>query len=273
MKKKIAALFLCAGLFLSFTVPVRGDATVYWDFDNGFSPNTVVINPGETVTWWNVDPYGFPVVVTFNNSFSFTMQNQHGQAVSFPSAPGIYNYQSDWGNYGAVIINIPPSVSITNPPNHAVLSAPATFNLQATAADTADDYVSDVQFYLGTSDGTNAVEDVFTAPYSTTLTNLPAGTYCLIAVATDARGAQATNAISITVGSAGPVTLAAPRISAGQFLFDVSGLTAGKTNLLQTSANLLSWQSAQTNVAASAAMTVTNAPASGPHFYRILQLP
>jgi plastocyanin len=273
MKKGIATIFLFAGLFLSFTVQVRADATVYWDFDNGFSPSTVVIGPGEKVTWWNVDPYGFDVLITFSSSFSFTLRNLHGQAVTFPSQPGTYNYQSDWGNYGAVIVNVPPSVTITNPPNNAVLSAPATFNLQATASDTADDYVSDVQFYLGTSDGTNALEDVFTAPYSTTVTDLPAGTYFLIAVTTDSRGAQATNAITITVGSVGPVTLAAPRISAGQFLFNVTGLTTGKTNLLQTSTNLLSWKSANTNIAASASMTVTNVPSSGPHYFRILQLP
>ena len=148
-----------------------------------------------------------------------------------------------------MIVNIPPSVAITNPLNNAVFPAPATFNIQADASDTADDYISDVQFFLGTSDSTNLLEDVYSAPFTTTVTNLAAGTYVLIAVATDSRGAQATNAITITVGGA-VVNLLAPRITDGRFLFDVTGLTAGKTNVLQTSTNLVSWQSTKTNLAA-----------------------
>jgi hypothetical protein len=75
------------------------------------------------------------------------------------------------------------------------------------------------------------------------------------------------------VGGGAAVNLISPRMAGGQFLFDVTGLTSGKTNVLQTSTNLISWMSAKTNIAASAFMTVTNAPAPGPRFYRILQLP
>ena len=104
MKKGIVrgAILLIAGLLLSFAPQVRGDATVYWDFDNGFSPGTVIIGPGDAVTWWNVDPYGFDVQVTFNNSFSFSLPNGYGQPVTFPSQPGIYGYHSNWGENGAV---------------------------------------------------------------------------------------------------------------------------------------------------------------------------
>ena len=273
MKKGTAAILLFATLFLSHVPQARGDASVYWEFGNGFSPSTVVIGPGETVTWINDDLFGFDVQVTLDNSLSFHLLPFYSHAVTFNVPAGTYGYSSGDGDYGSVIVNVPPSVAITNPPNHTVMSAPATFTLQATASDTADDNVTDVQFYIGTSDGTNAIEDVFMEPYNTTMTDLAAGTYFFIAVATDSRGAQATNAITITVGGSTAVTLGAPRISAGQFLFDVSGLIAGKTNLLQTSTNLLSWKSAKTNVAAAAFMTVTNNTAFGPNFYRILQLP
>lgn len=273
MKKGLAALFIVTGLLLSFAPQVRGDATVYWDFDNGFSPGTVVIGPGDTVTWWNDDPYGFDVTVTFDNSTSFHLLDYHGQGVIFPSQAGTYAYHSNWGDNGAVIVNLPPSVTITNPVNNAVFPAPATFTIQATASDTVDDYVSDVQFFLGTGDSTNSIEDVYSAPFITTVTDLAAGTYVLLAVATDSRGAQATNAVTITVGAAAVVNLNAPRVFADQFLFDVTGLTSGKTNVLQTSTNLLSWQPAKTNIAANTAMTITNMPSLGPHFYRILQLP
>lgn len=273
MKKASATLFIAAAFLFSFTPHVRGDATVYWDFDNGFSPGTVVVGPGETVTWWNVDPYGFDDTVTFDNSFAFNLPNLQGQGVVFPSAAGTYGYHDNWGDHGAVIVNLPPSVTITNPVNGDLFPAPATFTIQAAATDTADDYISDVQFFLGTSDSTNLIEDVFTAPYTTSVTDLAAGTYALIAVATDSRGVQSTDAITITVGDRAVVNLAAPRFSAGQFLFEVTGLTSGKTNLLQTSTDLSSWQSAQTNIAASSAMTFTNLASAGAHFYRVLQLP
>ncbi len=272
MKWKISITGFITALFLSFACRVRADATVYWDFDDGFLPRTAVIGPGETVTWWNYDPYGFDVTVTFDNSFSFLLQDYHGQGVTFPATPGIYGYHSNWGDHGAVIVNLPPSVTITNPPNNAVLPAPATFTVAATATDTADDYVSDVQFFLGTSDSTNSIDDVFSEPFATTVTDLAAGSYILIAVATDSYGAQSTNAINFSVGGAA-VSLSAPRIAAGQFLFDVIGLTSGKTNVLQTSTDLSFWQPAQTNIAASTSMTVTNTIASGALFYRILQLP
>jgi hypothetical protein len=272
MKKGFLAFLVFTGLFCSFRFQARADATVYWDYDNGFSPSTVVIGPGETVTWYNIDWYGFDVNVTFNGGFSFFLPNYYGQAVSFPSQAGTYNYHSDWGDPGVVIVNVPPSVAITNPPNNAVFPASATFTLQATASDTADDYVSDVQFFLGTSAGTNSIADVFAAPYTTSVTSLGAGTYTLVAVATDSRGAQATNSITVTVSSV-TINLTAPRISTGQFLFNVTGLTAGKTNVLQTSTNLISWKPTQTNIAASSSMTFTNGTASGLHCYRILQLP
>jgi len=272
MKKRLVAFFIFTGLFCSFALQARADATVYWDYDNGFSPGTVVIGPGETVTWWNIDWYGFDVNVTFDNGYSFFLPNYYGQRVSFPLQTGTYGYHSDWGDNGAVIVNLPPSVAITNPPNNAVFPAPATFTVRATASDTADDYVSDVQFFLGTSASTNSIADVFAAPYTAPVTNLGVGTYTLIVVATDSRGAQATNSTTITVSGVS-VNLTAPRISAGQFLFDVMGLAVGKTNVLQTSTNLLSWKPTQTNIAVSTSMTVTNGPASGPHFYRILQMP
>src|ERR1035437_898863 len=275
MKKGIVrgAILLIAGLLLSFPPQVRGDATVYWDSDNGFSPGTVIIGPGDAVTWWNVDPYGFDVQVTFNNSFSFSLPNGYGQEVTFPSQPGIYGYHSDWGENGAVIVNVAPTVLITTPTNNAVLPAPATFTIQATASDTPDDFVSDVEFFLGTSDATNSIEDVFSTPYSTSVTNLDAGIYTLIAVARDSPGGTSTNTIMITVSSGTSVTLIAPRISASQFLFDVTGLTVGKTNIVQASTNLISWTAIKTNVADNTAMTFTNATTLPRRFFRLVELP
>jgi len=274
MTKGIAAFFIVTGLFLSTAGQVRGDANVYWDFDNGFYPSRVVIGPGESVTWLNIDLDGFDVTVTFDNGFSFPLPNDTSENVQFLSPAGTYSYQGNYGlNTGVVIVNLPPTVAITTPQNNAVLPAPATFQIQATATDTADDYVADVQFLLGTSEATNSIEDVTTAPFQTSITDLAAGTYVLLAVATDSRGAQATNAVTITVGAAPVVNLSAPEISAGEFHFAATGLTPGKNIVLLTSTNLISWQSVQTNLAANSAMTITNPVGTGTQFYRILQLP
>lgn len=254
---------------------VRG--AVYWDFDYGFNPYVVVISPGDTVYWVNYDLYGLPVQVTsdvlfgnpnyflfllvdFGDSYGVTFNNQ-----------GTFGYHSSYSQQGYVVVNIPPVVTITNPPNNAVFSAPATFTIEAAASETPDDIVRDVEFFLGTSGGTNSIIDDILAPFSASVTNLAAGTYTLIAIATDNYDATATNAITITVGSATPITLSAPRMSGGQFLFDVAGLTIGKTNVLQISTNLTAWTPVKTNVAASVSTTVTNTAVSGPHFYRVIQ--
>src|ERR1700690_1174775 len=206
MKKGLVTFFVFIGLFFSVAFQARADATVYWDYDYGFSPDTVVIGPGETVIWYNFDPYGFDVNVYFNG-LSFFLPNGYGQGVTFPSQAGTYGYHSDWGDYGAVIVNLPPTVAITNPPNYAVFPAPATFTVRATASDSADDYVTGVQFFIGTNASPNFITNVLAAPYTASVTNLGAGTYTLSAVATDSRGAQATNSITISIVS---INLTAP---------------------------------------------------------------
>jgi plastocyanin len=268
---------IVTGVLLLSTPQVRG--VVYWDSDYGFYPSAVLISPGDTVYWVNGDLYGFPVQVTSDvpfgnpNYFSFLLVDfGDGYGVTFNNQ-GTFGYHSSYSQQGYVVVNIPPSVTITNPANNAVFSAPATFTIQADASETPDDIVWDVEFFLGTSGGTNSIVDDILAPFSASVTNLAAGTYTLIAIATDYYFATATNAITITVGSATPITLNAPRVSGNQFLFDVAGLTIGKTNVVQASTNLTNWTSIKTNVAAVASITVTNAVSSGAHLYRVLQWP
>ena len=70
-----------------------------------------------------------------------------------------------------------------------------------------------------------------------------------------------------------PITLAAPRLNGGQFQFDATGLTVGRTNLMQVSTNLISWTSFSTNIATNFSMTLTNAAGSKSQFFRLVQLP
>ena len=84
--------------------------------------------------------------------------------------------------------------------------------------------------------------------------------------------AHGTNFISITVNSA-DIHLRNPRLAAGSFLFDVTGLTANKTILVQSSTNLTQWTSVRTNTGPDSSMTVTNAGTVGRLFYRVVQSP
>ena len=94
--------------------------------------------------------------------------------------------------------NVPPTVSITSPANGATFTAPASVTINATASD-SDGTVSKVDFYQGaTLLGTDT-----TSPYSYAWTSVAAGSYSLIAKATDNLGAVTTStAVGITVNPA-----------------------------------------------------------------------
>ena len=105
--------------------------------------------------------------------------------------------------------NVSPSVTIISPTIGAVLIAPATFTVQATASD-SDGSVAQVEFFNETiSLGIDS-----TSPYSASANNLAAGPYTLSAVATDNLGATATNSVNIVVDAPPTVTITSPTNSA-----------------------------------------------------------
>jgi len=99
-------------------------------------------------------------------------------------------------NITVTSVNNPPSVSITSPANNASFTAPASITINANASD--DGSVSKVEFFNGTTSlGTDA-----TAPYSFTWSNVTAGTYSIIAKATDNLGLTSTSpVVNISVTS------------------------------------------------------------------------
>lgn len=104
------------------------------------------------------------------------------------------------------VVNAPPSVSLTNPTNGATFTAPASFSLEASAAD-SDGSIASVAFYQGASLLTTDTSN----PYSVALTGVAAGTYTFTAVATDNAGATKTSSpVTVTVNSPGNV---APTVS------------------------------------------------------------
>lgn len=105
----------------------------------------------------------------------------------------------------SIVVNTLPVVGITAPANNAVITAPASFNLQANATDT-DGNLSKVEFYQGT---TLLGEDA-SPPYSWSLNNVTWGTYAYTAKAYDALGAVITsNTINVIVNQPPTIGLTA----------------------------------------------------------------
>jgi hypothetical protein len=268
MNKGLAAVSLI-GTLLTTTVQLRGDETVDWNYFDGFTPVSVVISPGETVTWRNMDDF-FDVTINVAGASSFTLDQFEEQNVVFPFT-GTFGVTSDQNDHGSVIVNLPPSVTITNPLNDATFFAPASFSVQVSSSDA--DGITQVEFYLDSILGTEYLGVDYEAPYSVTVANLPPGDYTLTAYAYDPYR-RSSDSIAITVvENSAAIQLGNPRLAGGKFLFDVNGLTGGKTNVLQSSTNFVAWTSIVTNVAAGASATFTNSYSASACFYRVMELP
>jgi hypothetical protein len=176
------------------------------------------------------------------------------------------------GQISVAAVELPPTISITNPPNGVTLSAPASFTLAATASDPDGGTVTNVQFF----EGATSLGNVATSPYTTPVTNLAAADYTFSAVATDNAGLTATNAVTIHVVTPVPIVLSAPQfLPAADFRFDYTANT-GLTYIIQRSSNLNSnnWTTISTNVAGGSPVLFDDTTASGnPGFYRVGLLP
>jgi plastocyanin len=83
-----------------------------------------------------------------------------------------------------------------------------------------------------------------------------------------------TGTITVSPAVVTPVIkLESPRMAGGQFLFEATGLTTGKTNVLLSSTNLTTWLPVSTNAAASGSITFSNATVLGRGCYRVVELP
>jgi len=112
----------------------------------------------------------------------------------------LYSGRATWDRAGKASAgggNSSPTVSLTAPANNASYTAPATITLDANAAD-SDGSIDRVEFYNGAA----LINIDSSAPYSYTLSNVPAGAYTLSAKAYDNNGAVTTSsAISVTVNA------------------------------------------------------------------------
>ncbi|HVL37378.1 MAG TPA: Ig-like domain-containing protein [Burkholderiales bacterium] len=131
------------------------------------------------------------------------------------AAPGTYSFAAvatdDRGAQAAsapvaVRVNAPPSVALQSPAAGALVTAPATFTLTASASD-ADGAIARVDFYTGaTLLGSSTSE-----PHAFTWPNVGPGRYALRAVATDNDGATASSAtIDVRVNAPPVIALTSP---------------------------------------------------------------
>ncbi len=152
----------------------------------GVLSNTIVINPinlGQTDTRTvTVDLCPSPLLNPVNYS------------IGFPSSATVYITP-------AGVTNLPPAVTIVNPTNGAVFTAPANISLIAKAAD-PDGTVTNVEYFSGTNDLGRGFQVVLDPPgvngvtglvYFMNWQNVPAGVYSLTAVATDNGGLSTTS--------------------------------------------------------------------------------
>jgi hypothetical protein len=273
----LKSLLLLSTLFWSLHATA---ATVFVEVSLfNLSPDPVNINVGDSVYWTGDEDPDFTYAISGPWGTVFTPGG-----VTAP-AQGTYPYTASsilgGGSFNGTAIvsagvpNSPPTVTITSPTNNEVFIAPASFAFTAEASDPDPNDVWDVEFWVNDV----MVDDVYDPPYTTTVTDLPVGTYTLMVVVWDFSFETATNSITITVTDSTPVTpvaLTAIALAGGNFEFSAAGFVAGKTNVLQTSTNLaspLNWVSIATNVAASSTASFTNKVAAGQHFFRVLQLP
>lgn len=117
------------------------------------------------------------------------------------------------------VTNTPPVVNITSPANNTGFTAPASITINATASD-ADGSITKVEFFNGT---TKLGEDN-SSPYSFAWTNVSAGSYQLIAKATDNLGLTSTSAaFAITVTSSNPAISVYPNPATPNSSLTVTG--------------------------------------------------
>jgi len=160
-----------------------------------------------------------------------------------------------------------PSVTITNPPNNTVFSAPANVLLGATAS-MSGGTVTNVTF----RNNTTPLGSVLSPPFNFTANNLAAGAYAINAVATAGGVSTTSSPVNITVVTPVPVNLTSPQVAGGSFSFNYSA-NVGLRYVVERSSNLFNWTQVVTNVAAGNPVPFSESVANPGAFYRVGRLP
>ena len=266
------ALCVLAICLLSYSPQAFGTVANISIINFAFTPNNTNINVNDSVTWtWVGSPHSTTSDTGLWDSGVFasghTFSRTFTSAGTFPFHCTVHPFMT--GSIAVQSVNIPPSVALTNPVNASVFAAPASFTLTARASD-SDGSVTNVEFLRGATVLGNSI----TPPYSVSVSNLSAGTYTFSAVASDNGGGKATNTLTISVVTTGPINLSAPQFLApASFQFSYSA-TIGLSYVVQRSLDLTHWAALNTNTAIASLVVFTDQNASGNlWFYRVGLLP
>jgi plastocyanin len=247
-------------IFVPATTNILVNDSVTWSWVGSFHSTTSGTPPGTPNGLWDSAVNNAP------HSFTKTFTT----AGTFPYYCSIHFSE---GMVGSIIVSspaVPPVVTITNPASGAILSAPASLNLAASAS-VASGSITKVQFFQGST----SLGSVAVAPFAVPVSNLAAADYTFSAVATADSGLTATNSISVTVINASPLVISAPVVSTpGHFGFSYSS-DPGLTYVVQVATDLTSgWTSIDTNMATTNPTVFVDPNASSASsFYRVLRLP
>ncbi|WP_213456521.1 glycoside hydrolase family 48 protein [Rhizomonospora bruguierae] len=195
------------GFTANMTVTNKGDAWQNWTVKFTFPTSTQRVDQGWNANWTQS---GSTVTAT-NMSYNGQLGNGQSTSIGFNGAwsgsnPPPTSFSVNGTTCGAAQTNQPPTVALTVPAG--TKTAPADVPLTATASD-PDGSITKVEFYRNGM----LVNTDTTAPYSYTLTALPAGDYTVQARAYD-NGNPALTAIDeksfTVVAPSGPSIIAAP---------------------------------------------------------------
>ncbi len=167
-----------ANITLTASASSSGGNITKVDFYSGSLYIGSAENSPYTVTWNNVQPGNYILTAKATDSYGWS------------STSGAVN----------IIVSVPsspPVVSISSPSNNAAFTAGNNITLNAAASEN-NGSITQVAFF----NGNNLLGTDANSPYSFIWTNVPAGTYTITAVATDANNQTVTSApISITVNA------------------------------------------------------------------------
>lgn len=171
----------------------------------GFTTSHITITTGDEVDIVNFDysydlllegspapNYFYSDIPPFNGTYFYYLPYVY-------TGSGTFSLSDEFGHSVTVTVNPPAplSMAITTPANNTVFTAPANFTVTAAPAGGATPYAQ-VQFFMGT----NLADVVDSSPFTSTVNNLPAGSYVISAVVTDNNLNTATNIIHVVVAPA-----------------------------------------------------------------------
>ena len=258
MKKRIS-ICLCAMLLAMSALPALAANFSVTASGLVFSPSSITINTGDTITWNNL--FGHTVTGNAaNEPFCGSSTPPGGTCSVTFNAAGTFTYRciphAGFGMTGSVTVNqagTPPIVTITNPPSNALFAAPALVPVGIQATDADGSIVSVQVLTNGVAGATDA-----TIPFSISLSNLTAGSYAVRARATDNQGLSATSApvsirvvnrpaLAFTRGSNGPVELRFNTVAGVNYVIEESPTLTNFSSIVTNPGNGGTVQFVETN--------------------------